>query len=161
MLLAGLRACVERDLKKVIALSTLSQLGVIMVALGAHEKSYCFFHLLSHACFKALLFMCVGACIHRRYGTQEYRRYHTISPKLLVGISMMVATISLIGFIFTTGFYRKDKIIEALLREKFSWFSTCFFFGVGLTCCYSIKILLSVLSMSSTGIPTMAEGGYT
>ena len=161
MLLAGMSACVERDLKKVVALRTLSQLGVIIVALGVHEKSYCFFHLLSHACFKALLFLCVGTSIHISYGSQEYRRYNNLTPKLLVSIAMMVATISLMGFIFTSGFYSKDKIIEALLGEKCSWVSTLFFLGVGLTSCYSMKMLLRGLSITRAGSSTRAGGGFS
>ena len=78
MLMAGTVACAERDLKKVVALSTLSQLGLIIVSLGAYEKSYCFFHMISHAFFKALLFICVGTCIHSVYGTQDFRSFNSL-----------------------------------------------------------------------------------
>ena len=119
LLLAGVSACVERDLKKVIALSTLSQLGVIMVSLGASQKSFCFFHLISHACFKALLFICVGTWIHTVYGTQDYRTFNRMSATLYVSLFLCLSNISLIGFIYTSGYYRKDIILEAMiLRER-------------------------------------------
>lgn len=118
-LIAGVSACLERDLKKVVALRTLSQLGVMIVSIGASEKSYCFFHLLSHACFKALLFICVGVSIHTVFGTQEYRRFgHTSSPT--ISLLTTVANLSLLGFIFTSGFYRKDGILEAMLCDEIS-----------------------------------------
>lgn len=113
MTMAGLRACAERDLKKVVALRTLSQLGVIMASLGVSAKSLCFFHLITHASFKALLFICVGVCIHSFYGTQDSRSFGGCSI-LLHSTFLIVSTLSLIGFAFTSGFYRKDAILEKL-----------------------------------------------
>ena len=118
ILLGGICACAERDLKKVVALSTLSQLGVMIISLGAHEKTFCFFHLISHACFKALLFICVGVCIHSLYGTQDYRRFNRLSQIAPVSVLFAVANLSLMGFIFTSGFYSKDIILEALFKEE-------------------------------------------
>jgi NADH-ubiquinone oxidoreductase chain 5 len=71
--IAGLRAIFESDLKKVIALSTLRQLGVIMAALGLGLVSLAFFHLLTHALFKALLFLCAGNIIHQSQNNQDLR----------------------------------------------------------------------------------------
>ena len=118
MVMAGLRACAERDLKKVVALSTLSQLGVMIISLGAHEKSYCFFHLMSHAYFKALLFICVGVCIHTVYGTQDFRNFNKLRSSLHIAVFAAVANLSLMGFTFTSGFYRKDRILEGLIKEE-------------------------------------------
>jgi len=98
---AGLCACAERDVKKVVALRTLSQLGVMMISLGALEKTLCFFHLISHAFFKALLFMCVGVCIHSVYGTQDYRSF--MQPNLWIVVFVIVSVLSLIGFVFFDG----------------------------------------------------------
>ena len=154
MLIAGLRACVESDLKKVVALSTLSQLGVMIVALGAQEKTYCFFHLISHACFKALLFICVGVSIHSVYGTQDYRRFRIMSP-LYLNFFWAVAVTSLSGFIFTAGFFRKDLLLEVFYHNESYSCSICLFIvGVGLTACYSFQILIS-----SVFAPTYASGG--
>ena len=118
IIIAGIRACAERDLKKVVALRTLSQLGVMMVSLGAHAKSYCFFHLLSHALFKALLFICIGSCIHIVYGTQDYRRFNKLRLSLNLSFLCSLANLSLMGFVFTSGFYRKDMILEVLYHAE-------------------------------------------
>jgi len=160
LLIAGFRACAESDIKKVVALSTLSQLGVMIIALGAHIKSYCFFHLMTHACFKSLLFMCVGVCIHTRYGTQEFRRYRILRSKILVAMSFTVSIVSLMRFVFTSGFYRKSMILESLLSDSPSWTSSFFLIGVGLTCCYSIKLL--AMGVLSKFLSTRASlcGGY-
>jgi len=162
MIIAGIGACAESDLKKVVALRTLSQLGVIIISLGALEKSYCFFHLISHACFKALLFICVGACIHSVYGTQDYRRFNKLSSTLYVSLFASVANISLIGFLFTSGFYSKDIILEVLLKgETYSWSVVLFLLGIGLTSCYSVKMLVrTILINSFTGTSSRALGGF-
>ena len=114
ILMAGVVACVESDIKKVVALRTLSQLGVMMVALGAYEKSFCFFHLISHSFFKALLFLCIGLSIHFLYGTQDFRRYNTLSGSVFVSVFLTLSCFSLIGFPFTSGFYSKDTLLEAM-----------------------------------------------
>jgi len=162
MLLAGIRARTESDLKKVVALSTLSQLGVMIVSLGASEKSYCFFHMLSHACFKALLFICVGACIHSGYGTQEFRRLNKFRTKIFVSIAFYVANVSLMGFLFTSGFYRKDIILESLYGDTNpSWASAFFLLGVAMTCFYSIKIVVSSFHWSAfSRAPANSLGGF-
>jgi len=113
-MMAGIGACAERDIKKVVALRTLSQLGVIITSLGAREKSYCFFHLISHAYFKALLFVCVGTCIHTVYGTQDFRSFNSLGSTLYVAVFSAVANLSLMGFLYSSGFYRKDIILEVL-----------------------------------------------
>jgi len=117
MIMAGFRACAERDLKKVVALRTLSQLGVIIVSLGVKEKSFCFFHLIAHASFKALLFICVGVGIHSLYGTQDSRSFGGLSS-FLPSTFLLVSTLSLIGCAFTSGFYRKDAILETLESQE-------------------------------------------
>ena len=159
LLVSGLRACAESDLKKVIALSTLSQLGIIFVSLGAHEKSFCFFHLITHACFKALMFLCVGICLHTIYGTQDYRRFNKI-PKI-VSLFWSVSVLSLMGFVFTSGFYRKDIILEELYSDGMGMPLLFFVVGIGLTTIYSIKILTrTVLTNSFTGPVVLSVGGF-
>ena len=161
IIMAGLRACAERDIKKVVALSTLSQLGVIIVSLGAGEKSYCFFHLTSHACFKALLFISIGFSIHSVYGTQDYRRFNRIKDSTANSLLCAVANLSLMGFIFSSGFYRKDMILESLYyTEGGSWSLILFLLGVGLTASYSMKIFYTLLLCGSfTGTPTRNLSG--
>ena len=161
LLVAGWCACTERDLKKVVALRTLSQLGVICVALGAMEKSYCFFHLLSHAGFKALLFLCVGVCIHTLYGNQEFRRFMRVSPICYVSLGFCVANLSLIGFVFTSGYYSKDLILESIYCDKVpSWTSAIFLLGIGLTCFYSLKIISSAQWWSYSCSVSLSMGSY-
>lgn len=159
LFLAGIRACVERDLKKVVALRTLSQLGVIIVSLGCGKKSYCFFHLISHAFFKALLFLCVGLCIHTVYGSQDYRRIDKLSP-IAVSVLCGVANLSLIGFLFTSGFYRKDMVLESITDGTQSWAVVLFILGIGFTACYSWKILIRSLLKEDSRVPvTISMGG--
>ena len=158
ILMAGVSACAESDLKKVIALSTLSQLGVIMVALGAREKSYCFFHLSTHACFKALMFICVGVCIHVSYGTQDFRSFLLLPQH--VTFYWAVSVLSLMGFLFTSGFYRKDAILETLYQTT-SWATLFFTLGIGLTARYSIKMLIRARLVGSlSGSCSIAYGGF-
>ena len=161
ILVAGFCACAERDFKKVVALRTLSQLGVIMVSLGANAKSYCFFHLMSHALFKALLFICIGTCIHVVYGTQDYRRFNKLSSMNL-SILCTVSNLSLMGFVFTSGFYRKDYILEVLYYEEAATWALFFFLlGIGLTTCYSVKMLSSSFLMGTlTGARSRSLNGH-
>ena len=161
ILLAGVRACIERDLKKIVALSTLSQLGVIIVSLGLMEKSYCFYHLISHALFKALLFLCVGSNIHIIYGTQDFRSL-TLSPTIFVSLFSAVSIISLLGFLFTSGFYSKEQILESIYDNEVEG-SFVFFFllGIGLTTSYRIKMLITtILKGTYARSANISQGGF-
>ena len=162
ILLAGMRACVERDFKKVVALRTLSQLGVIMVSLGASEKTFCFFHLISHAVFKALLFLSVGVCIHSVYGTQDYRSFNILMPSLVVSYCRTVAIVSLMGFFFTSGFWSKEVILELLYKtEVGAWVVVFFLRRIGLTACYSSKMLLITHTFGSYSTRgSLSIGGF-
>lgn len=111
--IAGLGANFEYDLKKIIALSTLSQLGVILRILSLGYRDLAFFHLLSHALFKALLFMCAGVVIHRVGGYQDIRFIGNLIKFMPLTISFMtISNLALCGFPFLAGFYSKDIILE-------------------------------------------------
>ena len=157
-----MRACVERDLKKVVALSTLSQLGLIFVCLGSLNKSYCFFHIISHACFKALLFICIGTSIHSVYGTQDYRRFNRLFAAKDLRTFTIVSSLSLLGFMYTSGCYRKEKILELLYLEgRISWCLLVFLLGIGLTTYYSFKVLACAFLIGSfSGIRSTTLGGF-
>ena len=162
ILIAGVRACVEMDIKKIVALSTLSQLGVMIVALSLFQKNICFFHLVTHAMFKALLFMCVGAAIHSVYGSQDFRSLRNLGKGIAHPISFLtIANIALLGFPFMAGFYRKDRVIESFY-SSYSCFGAGVFFlvGVGMTAAYRLKITI-LAGMKNTGIVpmSMACGG--
>nr|QNE85771.1 NADH dehydrogenase subunit 5 [Hydrotaea irritans] len=143
MFMSGLGANYEFDLKKIIALSTLSQLGLMMSILSMGYFKLAFFHLLTHALFKALLFMCAGAIIHNMNNCQDIR--------LMGGLMMMmpltsscfnVANLALCGMPFLAGFYSKDLILEMVSLSYINMFSFfLFFFSTGLTVCYSFRLV--------------------
>ena len=118
MFIAGLGANFEFDLKKIIALSTLRQLGVILRILSLGYPELAFFHLLSHALFKALLFICAGVIIHRVGDNQDIRSIGGLIFSMPLSVSFIrVANLALCGFPFLAGFYSKDLILEiAFLR---------------------------------------------
>jgi len=142
ILIAGVRACTELDIKKIVALSTLSQLGVIIVSLSLYQKNICFFHLVTHAIFKALLFICVGISIHTIYGSQDFRSFRNLGKGVFYPIRFLtISNIALLGFPFISGFYRKDMIIERFYSSYSCYWGGIFFLlGIGITTAYSIKI---------------------
>nr|YP_010046563.1 NADH dehydrogenase subunit 5 [Coquillettidia linealis]QPJ78442.1 NADH dehydrogenase subunit 5 [Coquillettidia linealis] len=143
MFMAGLGANFEFDLKKIIALSTLSQLGLMMsiLALGAYKLA--FFHLLTHALFKALLFMCAGVIIHNVKNAQDIRFMGSLSMSMpLTGCCFNIANLALCGMPFLAGFYSKDLILEMVSMSYINFFSFfLFFFSTGLTVCYSFRLV--------------------
>merc|ERR1712237_36056 len=116
IIIAGITAIIEIDIKKIIALSTLSHLGIIILILGLGNPILSYFHLLSHAFFKAILFICAGITIHNIKDYQDIRKIGIRYNNLNYCISIIiVANISLCGFPFLRGFYSKDLIIEILI----------------------------------------------
>lgn len=106
----------ELDMKKIIALSTLRQLGVIFFRLGIGQPFLSFFHLVSHAYFKAILFMAAGAIIHRVKDYQDLRKIGGYAGNLFrISIVILVRNLSLCGLPFISGFYSKDLILEILI----------------------------------------------
>jgi NADH-ubiquinone oxidoreductase chain 5 len=140
--IAGLGANFEFDLKKIIALSTLSQLGLIMRILAIGFYKLAFFHLLTHALFKALLFICAGAIIHNIKNSQDIRGIGGLTIHMPLTISCLnVANLALCGFPFLAGFYSKDIILETVLISELNLFSVfLFFFSTGLTVRYSFRL---------------------
>jgi len=142
MLLSGTAAFLECDLKKVVALSTLSHLGLIMLSLGLGERSLCFAHLNTHAAFKALLFIGVGTVIHSGYCGQEARSVTTLatsSPRLLG--AMTVSMLSMCGFIFLSGWFTKEAILGAIVNSTSGLLLLFFFYlRLALTLAYSFRL---------------------
>ena len=145
--IAGMSAMTECDIKKIIALSTLRQLGVIIVGLGLAAPFFAFFHLVTHALFKALLFICAGSLIHLHSHSQDLRFMGNLVRQCpLIGSSMMVSNLALCGAPFLAGFYSKDLILEIFLfRPRVLLLGVVFFFATGLTSRYTIRFLLSVV----------------
>nr|YP_010895061.1 NADH dehydrogenase subunit 5 [Criorhina nigriventris]WJW73587.1 NADH dehydrogenase subunit 5 [Criorhina nigriventris] len=143
MFMSGLGANFEFDLKKIIALSTLSQLGLMMMILSLGFYKLAFFHLLTHALFKALLFMCAGAIIHNMNNSQDLRLMGGLSMYMpLTSSCFNVANLALCGMPFLAGFYSKDLILEVVsmsMMNTFIYF--LFFFSTGLTVCYSLRLV--------------------
>jgi len=113
MLISGVNANLEIDLKKIIALSTLSQLGVIIITISIGLVEIAFFHLLRHALFKSLLFLCAGVFIHGMGDVQDVRDLggvRTLTP--VTSLYFIGCSLSLCGFPFLSGFYSRDIILE-------------------------------------------------
>lgn len=123
ILMSGVSAIFETDLKRVIALSTLSQLGVIIMTLSFGYYEIAFFHLLSHALFKSLLFLCAGSFIHGGRDFQDSRFIGSIwvnSPIIIV--FFIISSLRLCGFPFISGFYSKDLILEIFIMNSLGVF---------------------------------------
>nr|UPX88617.1 NADH dehydrogenase subunit 5 [Pterostichus melanarius] len=142
MFMAGLGANFEFDLKKIIALSTLSQLGLMMSILSMGNYKLAFFHLLTHALFKALLFMCAGAIIHNLKDMQDIRFMGNLMIYMpLTCICMNISNLALCGMPFLAGFYSKDLILEIVCMDYINLFIFfLFFISTGLTVCYSFRL---------------------
>jgi len=140
--MAGLAATLETDVKKIIALSTLSQLGLMITSLGLGARSLCFAHLNTHAAFKALLFLAIGTYIHSIYGSQEARSVVLVpnaSPLTLV--VLVTACLSMCGLVFLSGWATKEAILEARFNAVVSAFSILLIYvGIGLTLGYSLRL---------------------
>uniref|UniRef100_UPI003002D54B NADH dehydrogenase subunit 5 n=1 Tax=Anaxarcha sinensis TaxID=2033272 RepID=UPI003002D54B len=147
MFMSGLGANFEYDLKKIIALSTLSQLGLMMSILSLGFADLAFFHLLTHALFKALLFMCAGMVIHNVKNFQDIRFMGNMSIFMpLTSACFMVSNFALCGMPFLAGFYSKDMILEVVSLSNLNMFMYfLYFFSTGLTVCYSFRLFYYVL----------------
>lgn len=143
MFMAGLGANFEYDLKKIIALSTLSQLGVILSILSLGFPDLSFIHLLRHALFKALLFMCAGVIIHRVRGYQDIRCIGCLVKFMPLSVSFMtVANLALCGFPFLRGFYSKDMILEVAFISEINFISLILYvLATGLTVSYTFRLV--------------------
>lgn len=109
--LARSSALVETDAKKVVALSTLSQLGLMFFSISLGNITICYFHILMHALAKANLFIIIGNALHRRFSQQDTRSLNSASIQLLVFTGLVIRLASLIGLVFTRGFFSKEIIL--------------------------------------------------
>nr|AMW68015.1 NADH dehydrogenase subunit 5 [Negha inflata] len=143
MFMSGMGANYEFDLKKIIALSTLSQLGLMMSILSLGFMKLAFFHLLTHALFKALLFMCAGMIIHCFGNVQDIRymgKLMNFMPITL--ICMNISNLALCGLPFLAGFYSKDLILEMMSLSSVNFLIYfLFYISTGLTVSYSMRLV--------------------
>jgi len=142
IIIAGMTAMVEIDIKKVIALSTLSQLGIMIMILGIGNPVLSFFHLISHAFFKAILFICAGLIIHRIKDYQDIRKIGFNYTNISLSVSIIIiANMSLCGLPFLSGFYSKDIIIEIIIiKGKNLFIFFILILGTSLTVIYSCRL---------------------
>jgi NADH-ubiquinone oxidoreductase chain 5 len=146
IIFAGLIALFEKDLKKVVALSTLRHLGLIIVSCSLVGPLFGFFHLIMHAIFKALLFINIGYLIIRRNHNQDSRLLRLNSNYLTTAV--IFSLIRIIGFYFFNGFFSKDLIIFLSLSSNYKNLVviSLLFFGFCLTVSYSMRFFVSLFS---------------
>ncbi len=141
----GLIGIVQNDIKRVIAYSTLSQLGYMTVALGVSAYSAAIFHLMTHAFFKALLFLGAGSVIIALHHQQDLRYMGGLRKQMpITWITAWIGTLALVGFPFLSGFYSKDSIIEAVAESSRFGSGVAYWsvlLGVLVTSFYSFRLL--------------------
>lgn len=135
----------QQDIKKVIAYSTMSQLGMMVIAIGLSSYNVALFHLINHAFYKGLLFLGAGAVIHSVHDNQDFRKYGGLKQFLPLTYSvMLIASLSLVAFPFMTGYYSKDFILESAFG-KFHLSSIIVYYiatiAAVFTTLYSVKVL--------------------
>lgn len=160
-LFTGLMAIVMNDIKRVIAYSTLSQLGYMMVAMGASAFNAGIFHLLTHACFKALLFLAAGSVILGLHHEQDMRKMGGLWRKMpITYVTFLIGSLALSAIPPFAGFYSKDTIIEAAQWSQIPGSSYAYFcvaLGAFVTAIYTFRALF----MTFHGQPRMGEEIYS
>ena len=142
--IAGINAVAETDIKKIVALSTLRQLGVIIARLAIACPLLTLFHLITHALFKALLFICAGSLIYFFNHAQDMRQFGIIITKIpFTSSCLLLANLALAGIPFLAGFYSKDAILEFALFSPFNMVSTSLFImATFFTVIYSTRFII-------------------
>nr|APL97268.1 NADH dehydrogenase subunit 5 [Tirumala limniace] len=147
LLMAGIGPNYKYDLKKIIALSTLSQLGLMMSIVSMGYGKLAFFHLLTHAMFKALLFMCAGVIIHVMNDNQDIRMMGGVSIYMpMTSLCMNISNMALCGIPFLAGFYSKDMILETVMMSNLNMLVLyLYYFSTGLTMFYTIRLMMYLM----------------
>jgi NADH-ubiquinone oxidoreductase chain 5 len=135
----------QQDIKKVIAYSTMSQLGMMVIAIGLSSYNVALFHLINHAFYKGLLFLGAGSVIHAVSDNQDFRKYGGLKSYLpLTYTVMLIASLSLVALPFMSGFYSKDFILESSYGQFYFSSITVYFIATiaaMFTTLYSVKVL--------------------
>lgn len=159
---AGTVGIFQNDLKRVIAYSTCSQLGYMVFSCGLSNYAVGMFHLMNHACFKALLFLSAGSVIHALSDEQDMRRMGGLVQLLpLTFVMFLIGSLALMGFPFTTGFYSKDVILE--LAYSSYRFEGIFSFWLGIlgafcTAFYSFRLIYLTFLAETNAPKKILEG---
>lgn len=154
----------QADIKKIIAYSTMSQLGLMVIAIGLSSYNVALFHLVNHAFYKALLFLGAGAVIHAVADNQDLRKYGGLKNFLPLTYSvMLIASLSLVAFPFMTGFYSKDFILESSFGGFYFSGTVVYFIatiGAMFTTLYSVKVLYLAFLGSPNGPISSYKGAH-
>lgn len=155
ILIAGFSAIFEFDIKKIIAFSTLSQLGLIIMIYSIKFYELCFFHLIIHAIFKSIIFICSGVIIHSVLNYQDIRFLGKILNYIpLTRIILIISNFSLCGLPFISGFFSKDIILETIFIIKFNFFIYILLLvATFLTVSYSIRLVYYLIKKNLNFFP--------
>nr|YP_004581398.1 NADH dehydrogenase subunit 5 [Tubulipora flabellaris]ACB12461.1 NADH dehydrogenase subunit 5 [Tubulipora flabellaris] len=143
-LLAGLSGMVEHDVKKIIALSTLSQLGIMFMSLGLNMPDVAFFHLCTHAYFKAMIFITAGSMIDSNLGNQDIRLYGlNFKNSPIISMFLFSGNMALMGLPFMAGFYSKDAMLEMFMTSNLNMMLVILcWLGIMMTSVYSTRMMI-------------------
>ena len=141
-LFAATIALVQPDIKRVLAYSTISQLGYMVLGVGAGAFSAGIFHLMTHAFFKGLLFLCAGSVIHAMSGEQDMNKMGALRKKLpITHATMLTATLAISAAFPFAGFFSKDLILEAAYQSGHNWLLAIGILTAGLTSFYMFRLI--------------------